>query len=151
MSLHPNINSQPNSEFYGCSIIGIVLLVLFLLASIASHDPPNGLVEESRIRGAEAGKEDGLKAGEADAVRSRRQTAYDESYSKTIDEAKTSGDYVLVPMYCFVIALACASVGYAIQFSAFYVLRRTGVLQDVDKILLPPGSTVADLEIPPND
>jgi hypothetical protein len=136
-----------NDEMYGCAVLGVVILTVFILAKAASYSPKDGVVEDSRNRGAAAGQEDGFRAGEVDGIRNRNEAAYDAEYARVVDEARTSGEYLLVPMYCFVILIGCAAAGYLTQFAFFYSLRRAKVLQDVDRILMPPGSTVADLEV----
>lgn len=135
-----------NDEMYGCAVLGAIICVLFVLANVASYRPPDGVFEESRSRGAAAGQEDGLKAGEADAIRSKNAAAYVAAYDRVIDEARSTREYLLIPMYCALIVTGCVALGYLAQFTLFYVLRRAFVLQDIDRILMPAGSTVADLE-----
>lgn len=140
-------NKSNNTEAIGgCAILIVIFIVFSLLADSGSFSGYNQDLydlEGAHSHGARVGAEDGLKVGSA----KRLDHAKQEGYRNTVDEAKSSKDYFLMPHYCAAIAVVAFAIGYFGQFSIFYVLRRIGILADIDLILLPRSSRVVQLRV----
>lgn len=138
--------SSKDQDALGC----IVILVLgFIFSALVLSGNGDTRYNEATALGAAhkngsvAGVEDGTKAG----IVARLEDAENEGYWNAVAKVKASRDYIIMPHYCLAIALSAFAIGYFSQFSLFYVLRRYGILADIDLILLPKSSQVVKLRI----
>jgi hypothetical protein len=140
MAQEPNSEVQLDSSGLGWWLAAI-FFVLFVLSTV-DKQPSERALPGAHAAGAKAGYQDGLQAGHAARIREMER----EAFTRTIEEARASGSYFLMPLYCVGVGLLALVIGYILQFAFFYSLRRLGILSDVDRMLLPKSSLVAKLE-----
>lgn len=120
--------------------LGCLACVVLLAAG-----PSNAGYESARERGAKAGFKDGSSAGGAEGYREGYVAGFDEAYASTANELLAAGDYWRNPLFTLLVIPAALLAGFAIQFIIFYLIRLTGLFQDIDRILLGREATELNL------
>jgi hypothetical protein len=118
---------------------GLYFAIAF--TALSGCSPQQVVIEEARMRGARAGREEGRFAGSTAALNAARADAFDQRVEQlyAVDEFRRNPFYTGSVMGGFFI------LGFGVQWIAFYIPRRVGILRDVDWILLPREMTETDL------
>ena len=116
---------------------GVLLTVGLVLVSVLSGCASRESIEAGRALGADAGNTDGKHAGEAEGFDAGFKAAEKSSYSETLSQLYSSGDYCRGAFCSLGVMLVAFLLGYALQYLIFYLLRRGGFLSDIDWIVLP--------------
>lgn len=116
----------------------------FLLATASGCTSYQNL-ENARSRGAQAGNNEGRRAGEAEGFSTTAKAAQKEAYQETVTQLYSSGDYLESPSSNVAVFYCFAVLGFGLQWIFFYIPRRVGYLLDIDWIVLPDAMTEIDL------
>jgi hypothetical protein len=123
----------PSKSSQGCRFLFVAgVFLLSVIPGCASRES----IESARSRGVEAGHDDGQRAGEAAGFQIGFKEAENSSYTDTVSQLCSSGDYHRPSFYCLAVLVAAFLLGYALQYSVLYLLRRLGFLADIDWIVL---------------
>ena len=120
----------------------LALSILFFV--IAGCQNPNA-IEDARQRGVANGKIDGQRAGENDGYQNAYQPSYDSAYDQKLSELYIANSFTRKKFYSLVVVTALFLFGFVIQYAVLYGLRASGLLYDIDRIVLPKGNTQVDL------
>lgn len=120
---------------------GVLLFLLLAIFGCTSREA----IESARKDGAKTGYSDGRKAGEADGFKQSFPAAKRAAYRKTFHDLYSSAKYARPLLYQFTIGTGSFLVGFALQYVLLYVLRRIGVLNDIDRIILGKSASEVDL------
>jgi len=129
---------RPEEHAIGFAVAVILLFLVLVIIGCPSSES----IESYRARGMAAGREDGQRAGEARCSQAAFDEAEEAAYSATLAELRLSGGAQRSLLYCLTAVVAGLLVGFAAQYTIFYLLRRPGFLSDIDWIVL--SSEVVD-------
>lgn len=121
----------------------LLVLAMFLLAMAGCKDP--NTMEKTRQRAEAAGKRDGKSAGDSDGFNSAYEPAKDHAYNAKIDELYTSNNFTRQWSYTLLVLVVAFLLGFSLQYTVLYLLRRKELLFDIDRIVLPKHETQVNL------
>lgn len=142
----PDDTSQ-NAKALGCGFLILVCTLFFMWCLVPGETP-----ELLHATGATEGYADGALAGKVAGYDAGYKTEKNKVYNATIDQAMAEGRFRRNFDLGFRIVCTGIAAGYLLQYVVFYILRRMGILPDVDSMLLPEGSSEGiDGEVEPDN
>ncbi len=94
-------------------------------------------IENARSRGADAGCNDGRRAGDAEGFEIGFKAGEESSYRQILSELYSSDNYHRIPIYSFVVTVVAFLLGFALQYVMIYLLRAGGFFHHIDGIVRP--------------
>lgn len=125
--------------------LSALLLLGLLLSLFLSGCSTEKEIEIARQKGVTDGLNDGRRVGEADGRKATYDGAKDSGYSDTLNEMRARGEYNLVRSYTVTVLVVSFLIGFALQYTALYLLRRNETFFDIDRIVLRGRATRVDL------
>jgi hypothetical protein len=118
------------------AICVILLLFLFLLAFSVNNDR-----SEDHALGVQAGYSDGERVGRVEGFKVGFEAGERNAYNEVLDHAVAEDQFHWNFRLKFRAVALGLIAGFCLQYAIFFILRRIGVLSDVDSMLLPEHST----------
>ena len=102
-------------------------------------------ISNAQAQGAKAGYADGRKEGEATGFKDAVKAAENASYSQTLSTLYSSGQYYGIGHYNVLALFGGILLGFLIQYTVMFILRKYKLLYDIDRIVLLKHATEIDL------
>jgi DNA-directed RNA polymerase subunit RPC12/RpoP len=115
----------------------LMAFVVGFLITTTSGCTSQQAIEKARARGAQAGNDEGRRAGEAEGFIAAADAAHGEAYRSTFDQLFASGQYNRRRLYNLTVVVGFFVAGIGVQWVALYLARRMGRPSDIDRIILP--------------
>jgi|SRR5215207_2310484 len=151
MSEHPQ-RPYPAPPFEKASVtrsrasrLSALLLLGLFLSSVLSGCSTEKSIEAARQKGANDGYNDGYREGEAEGRAAVYEDSKGESYVETLDQMYKEDQYTRVRSYTFTVLGVSFLLGFGLQYTALYLLRRNALLFDIDRIVMRGRVTSVDL------
>ena len=114
----------------------LIFFVILTCANLLGERP-----DLNYDKGASVGQTDGAKAGQSEGYDGAFKSAEKSAYNYVLDKAVSEGRFRMDVDMGLQAILGGLAAGFVLQYTLFYLLRWTGVLWDVDGMLLPDGDS----------